>query len=192
VPNASTATIGGVLATNAHGPMKMGFGGVRDYCLGIHFVTGDGKIAKGGGKVVKNVAGYDLMKLLIGSYGSLGVITSANFKVFPAPQQTVTLICHFGTLVEAIALRDSVLKSPLSPLACEIINPAALEYLHESEPRDPDDWAPDASPRSAACWKLALRFAGSDRVLSRIRSDLNCFVSSVLGGSEEAALWKQI
>ena len=56
----------------------------------------DGRIAKAGGRVVKNVAGYDLMKLLIGSYGSLGVITSANFKLFPSPQQTLTLICEFG------------------------------------------------------------------------------------------------
>ena len=189
---AESATIGGAAATAETGPLRSGFGNIRDFCIGISFVTGDGVLGRGGGRVVKNVAGYDLMKLLIGSYGSLGVITSANFKVFPAPPQTVTLMCHFGTLVEAIALRDSVLKSPLSPLACEIINPAALEYLHESEPRDPDDWAPDASPRSAACWKLALRFAGSDRVLSRIRSDLNSFVSSDLGGSEEAELWKQI
>src|SRR5437773_8310079 len=96
------ATIGGVLACNASGPMKVGFGGVRDYCIGIHFVTADGKIAKGGGKVVKNVAGYDLMKLLIGSYGTLGVITSANFKVFPRPRQTRTFIAEFANLTEAI------------------------------------------------------------------------------------------
>src|ERR1700716_1264355 len=65
------ATIGGVLACNASGPMKSGFGGVRDYCIGVHFVTADGKIAKGGGRVVKNVAGYDLMKLMIGRHGTL-------------------------------------------------------------------------------------------------------------------------
>jgi glycolate oxidase FAD binding subunit len=95
------ATVGGVLASNAHGPMKSGFGGVRDCCIGVHFVTADGNIAKGGGRVVKNVAGYDLMKLMIGSFGTLGIITSANFKVFPAPMQTRTFVCAFSSVAEA-------------------------------------------------------------------------------------------
>ena len=70
----------------------MDTGRLRDFCIGIRFVTGDGRKAKGGGRVVKNVAGYDLMKLLIGSYGTLAVITSASFKLFPAPRQTRTFI----------------------------------------------------------------------------------------------------
>ena len=189
---AEGTTIGGAAATAQSGPLRSSFGSIRDFCIGINFVTGDGVVGRGGGRVVKNVAGYDLMKLLIGSYGSLGVITSANFKVFPAPQQTITLICEFDTLMEALALRDWVLRSPLSPMACEIMNSAALEYLHDSEARNPDDWAPDASTRGGPCWKLALRFAGSDSVLSRIRRDLSPSVSSDLGGVEEAELWNQI
>ena len=85
------ATIGGLLATGAAGPLKSTFGHMRDFCIGVQFVTADGKVVKGGGRVVKNVAGYDLMKLLTGSYGSLAVITRANFKVFPRPRQTRTL-----------------------------------------------------------------------------------------------------
>ena len=77
-----------------HGPLKHGYGGARDYCVGVQFVTGDGKLAKAGGRVVKNVAGYDLMKLMTGSYGSLAVITGANFKVFPKPRQTRTFRCR--------------------------------------------------------------------------------------------------
>ena len=74
------ATIGGLLATGAAGPLKSTFGHMRDFCIGVQFVTADGKVVKGGGRVVKNVAGYDLMKLLTGSYGSLAVITRAQFQ----------------------------------------------------------------------------------------------------------------
>jgi glycolate oxidase FAD binding subunit len=94
-PRPETATVGGLLARAAHGPLRHAYGGLRDFCIGIEFVTGDGKLAKAGGRVVKNVTGYDLMKLLTGSYGTLGVITSANFKVSPLPRQTRTFIAQF-------------------------------------------------------------------------------------------------
>jgi glycolate dehydrogenase FAD-binding subunit len=186
------STVGGILATAQNGPLRTGFGSLRDSCIGISFVTGDGISGRGGGRVVKNVAGYDLMKLLIGSYGSLGVITSANFKLFPAPGQTITLICEFDSLQAAMTLRDSLIKSPLSPICCEVMNPAAIEYLHDSEPRDPDHWAPEASGSQGINWRLVLRFSGSDRVLARIRADLSSSVSSELSGAEEAELWKQV
>lgn len=185
------ATVGGALATSQSGPLRAGFGSPRDFCIGISFVTGDGVAGRGGGRVVKNVAGYDLMKLLIGSYGSLGVITSANFKLFPAPQQTTTLICDFGSLPGALTLRDSLIKSPLSPIACEVINSLGIECLRNAEPRDPDDWAPENSDTSDQVnWRLAIRFAGSDRVLARIRKELSS--SSEVGGIKEVELWKQI
>ena len=79
-----------------YGPLRHGYGGLRDYCIGVRFVTGDGRKAKGGGRVVKNVAGYDMMKLFIGSQGTLGVITSASFKLFPAPRQTRTFVAAFA------------------------------------------------------------------------------------------------
>ena len=87
----SVATVGGLLATG-HDTARCAtaLAALRDYCIGIKFVTGDGRKAKGGGRVVKNVAGYDMMKLLIGSQGTLGVITGASFKLFPAPRQTRT------------------------------------------------------------------------------------------------------
>ena len=78
-----------------YGPLRHGYGGLRDYCIGVRFVTGDGRKAKGGGRVVKNVAGYDMMKLFIGSQGTLGVITGASFKLFPAPRQTRTFVADF-------------------------------------------------------------------------------------------------
>ena len=187
------ATVGGALASAESGPLRAGFGAVRDFCIGVSFITGDGVSGRGGGRVVKNVAGYDLMKLMIGSYGSLGVIVSANFKLFPLPQQTITCICEFESLREAIVLRDWLLKSPLSPIAAEILNPPALEYLRDTEARDPDDWAPESPGLvQKSRWRMAIRFAGSDRVLARCRRELSSSVSRELNGVEEADFWKRL
>src|SRR5690242_13573289 len=79
------ATIGGIIATNASGPRRRHYGGVRDQLIGIRVVLPDGTIARGGGKVVKNVAGYDLPKLFTGALGTLGVIVAATFRLYPLP-----------------------------------------------------------------------------------------------------------
>jgi glycolate oxidase FAD binding subunit len=105
------ATVGGALAANESGPLRAGFGAPRDFCIGVNFVTGDGASGRGGGRVVKNVAGYDLMKLMIGSFGTLGVIVSANFKLFPLPRQTATFICEFDSLPDALKVRDWLLRN---------------------------------------------------------------------------------
>src|SRR5947209_6734841 len=81
-----------------------------------------GKAAKARGRVVKNVGGYELMKLLIGSYGTLAVIVGASFKLFPAPRQTRTYVCGFEQLQDALAFRTRILLSPLSPLTLEIVS----------------------------------------------------------------------
>ena len=189
----SGSTIGGALATGIGGPLRTGFGGLRDFCIGLSFITGDGASGRGGGRVVKNVAGYDLMKLMIGSYGSLGVITSANFKLFPLPQQTMTCVCEFESLSELFLFRDLLLKSPLSPLSAEIISPSALEYLSDAEPRDPDLWAPASPIRDTTKkWQLAIRFAGSDRVLARCRQEVGSSLSRELLTTEEAAFWVKV
>jgi glycolate oxidase FAD binding subunit len=187
------ATIGGALASAESGPLRAGFGAVRDFCIGINFITGDGMSGRGGGRVVKNVAGYDLMKLMIGSYGSLGVIVSANFKLFPMPQPTMTCLCEFDSLPEAIKLRDWLLKSPLSPIAAEIVSPSALEYLEDKEPRDPDHWAPDVAISSEnPKWQMMLRFAGSDRVLARCRRELSASTAREVAGNNEIDFWKRV
>jgi glycolate oxidase FAD binding subunit len=190
-PNLERATIGGLLATGAAGPLKSAFGGMRDFCIGIQFATTDGKVAKGGGRVVKNVAGYDLMKLLIGSYGSLAVITKANFKVFPKPRQTHTFACEFGSLEEALKFRGQLLRSPLTPICLEIISPRAPEYLCDPPVvRDADQYAP-AGPVAApsTSWQIALRAAGSDTVLARYARDLGAAVSRSLEGPAEDQFW---
>jgi glycolate oxidase FAD binding subunit len=189
-----TATVGGLMATGAAGPLKSTFGHMRDFCIGVQFVTVDGKVAKGGGRVVKNVAGYDLMKLMTGSYGSLAVITRANFKVFPRPRQTRTFICSFGSLDQALEFRTRIFKSPLTPMCMEIISPRAPEYLSDPGPvHDPDDYAPEL-PLSlpAVEWQIALHAAGSDNVLARYGRELGAAVTRTLEGAEEEKFWKHI
>ncbi|MFB3915466.1 MAG: FAD-binding oxidoreductase [Terriglobales bacterium] len=172
---ADVATIGGALATAVHGPLKFAFGGVREFCIGVQFVTADGKIGKGGGRVVKNVAGYDLMKLMIGSFGTLGVITSANFKVFPRPRQTRTFLSEFSSLQKALAFRDGILRSPLQPMALEIMSPIAEMHL--------------GAMLDGAYWRVLLRAGGSDAVLNRYRAELGSAVARELQGDQEAQLW---
>jgi len=88
----ASASIGGILATNSAGPLRLRFGSPRDMVLGIKVATTEGKLVKSGGRVVKNAAGYDLCKLLIGSYGTLGVIVEATFKLFPRPARRATWV----------------------------------------------------------------------------------------------------
>jgi glycolate oxidase FAD binding subunit len=192
--NPQIATIGGLLATAVSGPLKSGFGGLRDFCIGIQFVTGEGTSGKGGGRVVKNVAGYDLMKLMIGSYGSLAVITGANFKVFPRPRQTRTFACSFASLQEALAFRDQVLHSPLSFMCLELISPRALEYLGDQPvARDPDDHVPEQPVNAKAGeWQIVVRVTGSDNVLARCRRELGAAVARELESAAEAQYWTSI
>ena len=193
-PNLRDATIGGLLATAASGPLKSSFGNLREYCIGVHFVTAEGRIAKGGGRVVKNVAGYDLMKLMAGSFGSLAVITQVNFKLFPKPRQTSTFACSFPTLDEALAFRDRLLHSPLTPICLEILSPRAPEYLCDPpKPHDPDEYAPAqriAPPATA--WQIVLRTAGSDNVLARYRRELGTAVTREIDGEAEEQFWSWI
>jgi glycolate oxidase FAD binding subunit len=171
---AQQGTVGGALATASAGPLKHGFGGAREYCIGVSFVTGDGRVAKAGGRVVKNVAGYDLMKLMIGSQGTLGVITSANFKLFPAPKQTRTFVAEFESCEAALRYRDFVQRSPLTPMCLELISSRAHSYLDGS---DEERWA------------IAVRGAGSDAVLARFRKELGANVLRELEGQDESRFW---
>lgn len=185
------STIGGVLAANAFGPMKAGFGGLRDFCIGIEFATADGLVAKAGGRVVKNVAGYDLMKLMIGSYGTLGVITSANFKVHPHPERTTTFVVEFEELASAMLCRDRLRQTIRGAyMAMEIISPRAHEYLREHLARDPDEYAPSNPVKQVSHWSVALRVSGSERVVARYRLDLTR--DRVTEHADDVAFWSAL
>ena len=123
--DAHLATVGGVLATNASGPRRHLYGTARDLLIGVTVVTADGAVVRGGGKVVKNVAGYDLPKLFVGSYGTLGVIVEATVKLRPLPDHERLVCIRFERLKDAGAAVRSVMASDLIPNAIELLDATA-------------------------------------------------------------------
>jgi glycolate oxidase FAD binding subunit len=121
VPRAGQATIGGVVATNWNGPRRYGYGTVRDYVIGIHAIDGRGVAFKGGGRVVKNVAGYDFCKLLTGSLGTLGVITQLALKVKPLPEQSATIVGQCTNLAAVDSLLCRLAQLEASPVAIDVL-----------------------------------------------------------------------
>ncbi|OCR00160.1 glycolate oxidase [Oscillatoriales cyanobacterium USR001] len=123
-----TATIGGIIATADAGSWRQKYRGVRDLLLGITFVRADGKIAQAGGRVVKNVAGYDLMKLLTGSYGTLGVISQVTMRVYPLPEASSTVILT-GETTNLAKATQTLLSSSLTPTALDLLSTRLVEKL---------------------------------------------------------------
>ena len=162
------SSIGGIIAANAAGPLRQGFGGPRDMVIGLKIATTDGKIAKTGGRVVKNVAGYDLGKLLTGSLGTLGVIVEASLKLFPKPPERATFMMRAGTLGIARELRRSILRSPLDPMRLVLLDATATALLDDST-KAPD--RPDA--------ELWIELGGSHRVIERCMLELRQLASAV-------------
>jgi glycolate oxidase FAD binding subunit len=121
-PWRAESTVGGVVAANLSGPRRRLYGTARDMIIGMTFATLEGKLVQSGGNVVKNVAGLDIGKLMIGSFGTLAAMTSVNFKVFPMPEGSRTFIAEFATAAEAFAERDRILSSVLTPSAIDIVN----------------------------------------------------------------------
>jgi glycolate oxidase FAD binding subunit len=120
------ATLGGVVASGTSGPCAFRHGGVRDFIVGVRFVDGTGRLVTGGGKVVKNAAGFDLPKLMIGSMGRLGVLVQLSFKVFPRPQATLTLRADLGSLPAAVAAMTTLARSPVDLEALDLEPPGVL------------------------------------------------------------------
>lgn len=125
------ATIGGIIATADTGSLRHRYGGVRDLLLGITFVRADGKIAKAGGRVVKNVAGYDMMKLFTGSYGTLGILTEVTLRVYPLPTNFGTVILT-GAVDRLQQAAKILLASTLTPIAADVVSTALSQHLEIS------------------------------------------------------------
>lgn len=111
------ATVGGIIATNSNGFGRYRYGSVRDLLLGVRVALPDGTIARAGGRVVKNVAGYDLNKLFIGSLGTLGVVVEATFKIIPVPPVTRAASATFTTPGDAFGAADALVRTSLRPTA---------------------------------------------------------------------------
>jgi len=153
-PFAESATVGGVIAANSSGPRRRLYGTARDLVIGMHFATLEGKVVQSGGMVVKNVAGLDMAKLMIGSFGTLAAVAVVNFKLSPAPEAERTFLLPFPLLAGAVAARNRILSSPLQPAALDLLNPVAAASFGAGE------------------WLLALRAGGSPASLHRYEAEL--------------------
>lgn len=127
-PRSDRATVGGVVAAAANGPRRMFYGGVRDLVIGMKMALAGGEQIKAGGKVVKNVAGYDMCKLFTGSLGTLGIITEVTCKVMPLPERVLTVAAR-GDLAVTFRLVDALFASVLQPSAIAVLAPNVAEGM---------------------------------------------------------------
>jgi glycolate oxidase FAD binding subunit len=158
----STATLGGLIAANAYAPKRLRYGGVRDLLLGLRIALPSGEIAHFGGKVVKNVAGYDMCKLFLGSLGALGVIVEATVKLSALPERDETLLALFPTLPRGAAAVAQLMATQLLPSQILLLNPVAAHII-----------APDvATPVVAGATLLMVNCEGMDETVERQLADI--------------------
>jgi glycolate oxidase FAD binding subunit len=162
------ATLGGTVAANACGPERYRYGGVRDFLIGTRFIDGNGELLQGGGKVVKNAAGFDYPKLMAGSMGRMGIMVDVTFKVFPKPESYYTLLVPCAALHDALALLPKLTNSPFDLNAIEIVS-KGNEY------------------------ELQVRVGGlAGGLPARMdRARTLCGRGEVISGDAEAALWDE-
>jgi len=193
VPFASSATVGGTLAAGVDSPLRQLYGTAKDFVLGMQFITGEGVVAKSGGRVVKNVTGYDLHKLFISSMGTLGIITRVNFKTFPMPAERRGFLASFGKAAQALTMMRQISESPLAPDTLEIVDSRLAEILS----RDPPIGS--GNRPAAAEWTLFAEFSGRGEVLERYARDLNRMAEEtqasacrVMDENERSAMWMRL
>jgi glycolate oxidase FAD binding subunit len=181
-PYLGAQTLGGVIATNLSGPRRVAWGAMRDHVLGIRAVSGHGEVIHSGGRVLKNVTGLDLCKLLTGSHGTLGVITEVTFKVLPAPEAVGTVVVPGLDAAAGVAVLSAALGSPYSVSAAAWLpveaaarvrgldgfaGPVALARI--------EDFAPSVAYRT-----------------ERLRGDLRQPRGEILGDSASRDVWRAI
>jgi glycolate oxidase FAD binding subunit len=162
------ATLGGTVAAALSGPGRYRYGGVRDFLLGVRFIDGDARLIRGGGRVVKNAAGFYLQHLMLGSLGSLGVLTELTFKVFPLPQARTTLVADHSALPQTLDTLARLRRSAFELESVELVPPA----------------------------RLLLRLGGSDRALAARAASLSQWlgasgarVRELVDAHDERACW---
>jgi len=181
-------TLGGAIATNASGPSRLLYGTARDLVLGLRVVLPSGERVRCGGKVIKNVSGYDMNKVFIGSLGTLGIITEVTFKLLPAPASRATLAGVFADLPQAAAVLQRTLGSFLLPEAMELLDPQALAAV-----------ASDLGLEGSAGYGMAISLAGSQETVARQVRDFTSLLTegtalrtSTLGAEASPAAWRKI
>lgn len=186
-PAEGKATVGGVLAANQSGPCRLLYGTARDWVLGMRVVLPSGERIRCGGKVIKNVSGYDMNKLFIGSLGTLGLITEATFKLLPLPAVRRSIAGVFAEIGQAGGVVAKVLDSVLLPEAMELLDPEAVALLGPTLCLD------------ATGYGLAVSFAGSRETVERQVQDFSGFfreaharAAATLPDERTAPAWKTV
>jgi glycolate dehydrogenase FAD-binding subunit len=156
-PGGGRASLGGIVATNSAGPLRLRFGTPRDMVLGMKVATTEGKVIKTGGRVVKNVAGYDLTKLMLGSFGTLGVMVEVSFKLYPLSVDRATFVLAFDSLESTRDFRRQLLRSPLDPMRMVLMDEVAFKLVAGDS----------AAKGETSRFKIWVEAGGSPRVVER-------------------------
>jgi glycolate oxidase FAD binding subunit len=172
VPFMNRTTIGGLIASGVDSPLRQFYGTARDFLLGVEYVTGEGVAAKSGGRVVKNVTGYDIHKLMIGALGTLGVITRVNFKTFPMPMERRGYVPRFRSADQALDLCHSFAQSPLAPLSIEVFSPQVAGLFESAAALRVAEAPLPKHVFSSDAWAVSITYAGSQNVLARFVADV--------------------
>jgi glycolate oxidase FAD binding subunit len=174
------ATLGGIIATADTGSLRQRYGGVRDLLLGLSFSRADGQMAKAGGRVVKNVAGYDLMKLFTGAYGTLGFVTQMTLRLYPLPASSQTLLVT-GNISKITQAREILFRSALTPTAADLLSPHLSALLEVEQ-------APSLVTRFQG---LGASVQEQSRQWQSIIQELRLSMTSYVD-QEEVLLWKRV
>lgn len=199
VPFYFESTIGGIIASGVDSSLRQSYGTARDFLIGAEFVDGTGRLCKSGGRVVKNVTGYDLHKLLIGSLGTLAVITRLNFRTFPAAPASRGFVISFRTPEVALAFSKLVEQSPVRAVSVDLVSPQLTKLFLEAEKNSPESRAaPLQGKFPADAWHLCISVEGTPEVCERASREFDRLATSpevkdtqliTLNESEGADLW---
>ncbi len=181
----SRCSIGGVAASNSNGPRRLRYGSVRDLLIGMKAVLPTGEKIKAGGKVVKNVAGYDMCKLFVGSFGTLGIITEATFKLYPIPEVQKTVLLSLENSAQAFELISRLLESVVLPSSLVVLNFSTLNVLSRKS---------DISFGENTCC-LVLRLEGFEESVQREYDEIRKMgirYTRILEGPEQEGFWTEL
>ena len=189
-PFAREATVGGIIAANSNGPLRYGYGELRDVLLGVRFATCAGQVVNSGSKTVKNVCGYDVKRLLVGSFGSLGMILEATFRTLPLPAAEETLIVRVPDFETAYRIGYQVRTSHFLPSAVEAVNAAHWNLAAGglSQPEETD-----------GAWRVLLSLRGAAADVEEMRAGLAAIAErnggetlGVPDAAQSARLWEDV